>query len=245
MVHLGDIGRAWVAPLPFDVSTPFGSSASAAASQPPHGVAPIRIPRDAHHELSLLFRDHHRDSAPSFAAQARPPDDASSPGLSFPYDTCQIDRPVRLKLPLQSRATCEVWLPPSRPLTIDPTDTRRHRSVPGIHPSRCSPHHDRSPFRGPYPLDVRRAFQPSDLDGRGQLLAEPHRARSPPGPCSRDESVLHRNLAVPAVATFLGFSPPEHAPLRPGTGFSRGCLPSRPPAGQRFFPPGPQGLSAR
>lgn len=73
----------------------------------------------------------------------------------------------------------------------------------------------------------------------------PHRTRSPPGPCSRDESVLHRDLAVPAVATFLGFAPPEPALLRPGTGFRRGYLPSRPPVGQRFIPPGPQGLSAR
>jgi len=167
--HRVGIGRLWVTPIPYDVSTSFGVSAVAAARQLPSGVAPTRTPTSAHHELSLLFRDHRRDPAPS-RRRSGMANDASSPGLSPPYDTSQVGGPVRPGIPPRSRATYEVWLPPSRPMTTVPTDARRRRSVPGIHPSRCSPHHDGSPFRGPCPLDVHRAFRPSDLDGRGQPL---------------------------------------------------------------------------
>ena len=50
---------------------------------------------------------------------------------------------------------------------------------------------------------------------------------------------------APAADALLGFVPPESSPLRSGTGFHRGHLPSHPRAGQRFIPPGSQGLSIR
>jgi len=60
----------------------------------------------------------------------------------------------RQRIPPPPRVTYEVWLPPSRrPPPALPTRQAR-RSVPGLHPSRLSPHRDWYPSRGPCLLAV-------------------------------------------------------------------------------------------
>jgi hypothetical protein len=142
-------------------------------------------------------------------------DDASSPGLFLPYDTCRVGRPVdRRQIPPPPRAACGVWLPPARrPLPALPT-RRACRSVHGLHPSRSSPRRDRYPFRGPCPPAVGPVLEASPkgspCDGPGFRASFPRRVRSVTG-----------TARVPAADSFLGFGPPEHAPVRPGARIDR------------------------
>jgi hypothetical protein len=57
----------------------------------------------------------------------------------------------RRRIPPPPRAACGVWLPPSRPTPPALPARLARRSVPGLHPSRVSPHRDRYPSRGPCP----------------------------------------------------------------------------------------------
>jgi len=102
--------------------------------------------------------------------------------------------------------------PPSLP-------TRQaRRSTHGLHPSRTSPHRDRSPSRGPLPscrYRPRRSFpEGAAYDLAGFRAFFPRRVRA-----------VAETTRVPAVDSFLGFVPPEHAPVRPGAHFDRGASP--------------------
>jgi hypothetical protein len=82
----------------------------------------------------------------------------------------------RQRIPPPPRATCGVWLPPSR-LLPPALPTLARRSVHGLAPSRSSPRRNRCPSRGPYPPAVTcpRSRRPEGLHscehGRLQGLA--------------------------------------------------------------------------
>jgi hypothetical protein len=121
--------------------------------------------------LPLLYRVPHREPMPSrrFPGWS---DDTSSPGLLLPYDTIMGWGYVsRQRIPPLPGATCEVWIPPARRLP-PALPTLSHRSVHGLHPSRGSPHRNRSPSRGPCPPAVTRRLRPSpkSLASRRGLL---------------------------------------------------------------------------
>jgi hypothetical protein len=125
----------------------------------------------------------------------------------------------RQRIPPPPRAACGVWLPPSRPAPPALPMRQAHRSVPGLHTSRSSPRHDRCPSPTPYPHAV---------TGPQLRLPGGQRARPWPasGSCSRDESVLTPGpQVIPAVDPFLGFTPPERTPARPGARFDHGASP--------------------
>ena len=110
-------------------------------------------------------------------------DDASSPGLLLPYDTCRPGGPVcRQQVPLLPRTTSGVWLPPSRCPPPSLLVCQAHQSAHGIHPSRSSPHRDRCPSRSPCLLVVAGRNTPSRRWVRTTWSAS--------RPSSRDESVL-------------------------------------------------------
>ena len=113
---------------------------------------------------SLDFRSpsefDHRDPVPSRRFPSRS-DDTSSPDLSsaLRHNLRLAATLFRPRIPPRPRATCGVWLPPSRH-SLPTLPMLTHRSVHGLHPSRISPRHDRLPSRGPYPPVVTRCFAP-------------------------------------------------------------------------------------
>jgi hypothetical protein len=205
------LGRIWVAPGPFGVFTPLGHTASTPACSRSCG------------RPSLGFRSpselDHRDPVPSRRSPGTS-DDTSSPGLSLPYDTVSNRQTrCRRRIPPPPRAAYGVWLPPARPAPPVLPMRQAHRSVHGLHPSRSSPRHDRCSSRSPC-LPAVTAPRQHRPGGR--------RARRKPAsrPCSRDESVLPPEpRVIPAVDPFLGFAPPERAPVRPGVRFGRDASP--------------------
>ena len=206
------LGRVWVAPDLSDVFTPLRHSTGAPSLSRSFG------------RPSMDFRSptelDHRDPAPSRHPKAA--SQTTLPLLDFfcPTTQSQAGGSVnRQRIPPPPRATCGVWLPPSRRTPPALPMRQAHRSVLELHPSRFSPRHDRCPSRSPCPPVV--TVPQLRLPG-GQ------RARQWPasGPCSRDESVLTPEPQVtPAVDPFLGFPPPERTPARPGARFDRGASP--------------------
>ena len=77
----------------------------------------------------------------------------------------------RQRIPPPPGATCEVWIPPARRLP-PALPTLSRRSVHGLHPSRISLRHNRSPSRGPCPPAVtrRQRVTPKSLASRRSLL---------------------------------------------------------------------------
>jgi len=138
------LGRVLVPPGPYGVFTPCGHSTSAPSLSRSFG------------RPSMDFRSptelDHRDPAPS-----RHPKVASQttlPLLDFFCPTTQYQTGgsvCRQRIPPPPRATCGVWLPPSRRTPPALPMRQAHRSVLGLHPSRVSPHHDRCPSRSPLP----------------------------------------------------------------------------------------------
>jgi hypothetical protein len=162
----------------------------------------------------------HRDPAPS-RRQAGKSDDTSSPGLLLPYGTYQAGGTVcRRRIPPPPRAACGVWLPPARRIRRPCRCDKRTGAPMGFS------------LQG-FPL----AAIGAPLGARA-LMALPRRSCASPegseprrwptsGPCSRDESVLTPGTTsdVPAVDPFLGFTPPERTPARPGARFDHGASP--------------------
>jgi len=135
-------------------------------------------------------------------------------------------------------ATYGVWLPPSR-LSPPALPTLARRSVHGLHPSRSSLRRNRYPSRGPCLPAVTRCFRDVPKDATSTT-------RPASRPCSCDESVRSPgSRVIPAVDTFLGFYPPEPAPIRPGARFGRGASPLALGRLDVQGPPGPQGLVVR
>jgi len=160
----------------------------------------------------------HRDPAPSRRFPGKP-DDTSSPGLSLPYDTVSNRRS---RLPAANPfATAYHVRGLVTPFAISTTGPPGTTSAPE--------HPWASPFKGfPSPRSV--------------LLSEPvpscrYLARPASPEESESEPACFRALfprrvrsdtgttRVPAVDPFLGFDPPELAPVRPGARFGRGTSP--------------------
>ena len=110
------------------------------------------------------------------------------------------------------------------------------RSVHGIPPSRRFPRRGRYSSRSPCPPGVRRAVRPPDHGGRARPLSGPRQASSPPGLRSHDGSVRSPRQYARAADAFLGFSPPELAPLRAGAGFRSRAPPLSSLRGLTFRP---------
>jgi len=126
----------------------------------------------------------------------------------------------RQRIPPLPRTTCGVWLPPSRCPPPGLPARRARRSVRGLLPTRSSPRHDRCSSRSPcLPVVAGRVHPPGGgcNDRVGFKAFFPRRVRAVIG-----------TTRVPTVDSFLGFTPPEHARIRPGTRFGSRCLPSRP-----------------
>jgi hypothetical protein len=160
----------------------------------------------------------HRDPVPSRRLPGMS-DDTSSPGLLLPFDTCRLCGGVgRQRIPPPSRAACGVWLPPSRRPPPSLPARQARRSVHGLHPSRTSPHRDRYPSQGPCHPVVTGCTPPSRREMETTWPAS--------WPSSRDESVLSpASQGCRPSIPFLGFLPPELAPVRPGAHFDRGASP--------------------
>jgi hypothetical protein len=125
----------------------------------------------------------------------------------------------RQRIPPPPGATFEVWIPPAR-LFPPALPTLARRSVHGLIPSRVSLRCNRYPSRGPCPPAITHGTR---------------RSKSAAQPCSRLQGLVpatnpfcHQSQVTPVVDPFLGFDPPEHAPIRPGARFLSRRLPSRP-----------------
>jgi hypothetical protein len=104
--------------------------------------------------------------------------------------------------------------------TADPADACASER-PWASPFKDFPSLQSVPLSGPLPSY--RYPRSASLDERR------HTTQPASGPCSCNESVLSPESQVTPVADpFLGFFPPEHAPIRPGARFVSRRLPSRP-----------------
>jgi hypothetical protein len=206
------LGRVLVAPNPYGVFTPSGYSASA--------PSPSRSCGRPFMDFRSSSELDHRDPAPS--RRANPACQTTLPLLDFlrPTTQCQAGGyAFRQQIPPPPRATCGVWLPPSRRTPPVLPMRQAHRSILGLLPSRVSPRHDRCPSRSP--------CLPAVTAPRLRLPGGRRTRRWPTSrPSSRNESVLTPEPQVaPAVDPFLRFTPPERSPARPGARFDRGTSP--------------------
>jgi hypothetical protein len=167
------LGRLWVPPCLLGVHRPPGlrptrRPPACAGGDPPWTSAPL--------QSSITGTPRRSCRLPGVR------DDASSPGLLLPYDTCRPGGPVgRQRIPPLPRTTSGVWLPPSRCPPPSLPMRQAHRSAHGLRPSRCSPRRDRCSSRSPCPPAVTGRRAPSR---RWVRTTWP-----PSGPSSRDESV--------------------------------------------------------
>jgi hypothetical protein len=161
----------------------------------------------------------HRDPTPSRQLPGKS-DDASSPGLCMPYDTVS-NRRIRLPPTDPSADAYHVrgLTTPFVTPTTGPPGTTSAPERPWASPFKDFPSSRSVPLSGPVALlSLPRSAAPP-------RRAAPT-ARPASGPSSRDESVLSPEpRMVPAVDPFLGFRPPERAPVRPGARFGRGASP--------------------
>jgi hypothetical protein len=205
--------------------TVIGSARPVRCSIHPAGLRWLRLPagrsrREALPGLSLPFRAHHRDPAPSrrFPGSS---DDADSPGLCRPYDTVsggQI-RSVRRQIPLPPRVNVRGLVTPLATCTAHPTGVVHTGASMGFTLQGVPLAHDRYPSRGPCPLGVTATptHTPEGVLCRNAAVFRasfPWRVRAVTG-STRD----------PAVDAFLRFSPPELLPSQPGTRVDCGASP--------------------
>lgn len=146
-------------------------------------------------------------------------DDNSSRGLFLPYDTIP-GHWLRVSAVDPSTTTRRVrgLTTPLATITSGPPDACASER-PWASPFKVFPSPQSVPLSGPMP-SCRCSFLPQRSE-ECYLVTQPASR-----PCSCDESVRSPEpRVVPAVDTFLGFYPPEHAPTRPDARFGRGASP--------------------
>jgi hypothetical protein len=120
-----------------------------------------------------------------------------------------------------SAAACRVrgLATPFATSTADPPDASSAPERPWASPFKGFPSPRSAPLSGPLPScrcqgtpAPPRRMEPTSLTGFRALF--PRRVRADTG-----------TTRIPAVDPFLGFDPPEHAPVRPGARFDRGASP--------------------
>jgi hypothetical protein len=127
---------------------------------------------------------------------------------------------------------------PFAALTSGPPDACASER-PWASPFKVFPSSQSVPLSGPMP-SCRHPLPPRRPEGLRVRCAPASR------PCSCDESVQSPgSRVIPAVDPFLGFYPPEPAPIRPGARFGRGASPLTLGRLDVQGPPGPQGLVVR
>jgi hypothetical protein len=198
-----------------------GSTQPVRRSNRPAGLRHTRRPtsrssRAAPRGLSLPFGAHHRDPAPSRRLPGTS-DDASSHGLSSPYDTSRTGGPVLDGGSLRRRVPRTGFGYPLRDIHHRPSRRLRVGASMGFTLQGLLLERDRYPSRGPCPPDVTRCSRPP----RGEAGA----AGRLQGLVLATSSCCRRHPKMPAVDPFLGFILPEHAPVRPDARFRRGVSP--------------------
>jgi hypothetical protein len=119
-------GRLWVSARPVGVSTPLGCSFDEpwhATSRSPAGPPCAFVPLQRH-ATAAPHRSVARPPVPKDRRATRP---AMLPLLGFRalrHSLGPVDPLAWRQIPLPPRATCEVWLPPSRPPPPGPTGAR-------------------------------------------------------------------------------------------------------------------------
>jgi hypothetical protein len=137
------LGRVWVAPDPYGVSTPLGHSASA----PTRSRSCRRPPMDFRSPTEL----DHRDPVPSRRLPGMS-DDTSSPGLLAPYDTVS-DRRIRSSAADPSATACRVrgLATPFATCTTGPPDATSASERPWASPFKEFPSPRSVPLSEPVP----------------------------------------------------------------------------------------------
>jgi hypothetical protein len=200
-----------VSPGPYDVLRPAGIQpthlpAAEASGVPPWTFTPLQSSSPGTRAVPPVARlvRRHFLSWTSLALRHSPRPAASCLGSG------SLRRPGRVRGLDTSCAT----------RTTDPPDACASER-PWASPFKGFPSLQSVPLSGPLPSC--RYQPPASLDER-------RRATQPAsGPCSCNESVLSpESRMTPVADPFLGFDPPELAPIRPGARFVSRRLPSRP-----------------
>jgi hypothetical protein len=231
----GGPGRTWVPPAPCGVSTPVGGSCSGtshaaeAGAGPPCAFVPLQRP---------VPRTPHRGVAAPTRRPGDPPRDAASRGLSFPTTRTRSAVPHEGGGSLRRRVPRPRFGYLLRGVHRRPCRRSRRRSVHGILPSRLrSSRTMGAPLGVPALLTLPAARFP----GRKRTRPAAFRASFPRRVRARHRVPEGTRPPMPSWASPLQSIPP----IRPGHRFWSRRRPSRPRAGRRPCPPGPQGFADR
>lgn len=152
------LGWSWVPPGPYDVFTPFGHS----TGTPSHGRSRGRPFLDFRSPAEL----DQRDPAPSRRLRGMA-DDASSPGLSVPYDTCRAGGCVPMADPSVTARHVRGLATPFATSTTGPADATSAPERPWASPFKDFPSLRSVPLSGSLPSC--RCRPPRNLPG-GQRM---------------------------------------------------------------------------